>query len=173
MNCYILTGGGSTRMGQSKAALFLADVAKAAAPVFDRIIAVQRHAGEPAAIETIFEEPHQDQAPIFGVVRALQHARARCFVLATDYPLITTELLRGLRAAFESTEAPLLMPICDDVAQPLCAGYSPELLPVLERRIAEGRFALRDLGAETIVVTGKDLFNVNTPADLEEAQRLR
>ncbi|HSP33366.1 MAG TPA: molybdenum cofactor guanylyltransferase [Thermoanaerobaculia bacterium] len=173
MNCYILTGGRSTRMGRSKAALFLADVAKAAVPVFDRVIAVERHGAQATEIETIFEELHADEAPVFGVVRALQHARARSFVLATDYPLITTALLRRLRDAFEETTAPVLMPVWEGAPQPLCAGYAPELLPLLERRIAEGKLALRDLGGETIEITGNDLFNVNTAAELAEAEKLR
>lgn len=173
MNCYILTGGRSTRMGRSKSELFLEEIARTASRVFERVIAVERHGAEPPKIETIFEEAHEGEAPIFGVVRALRHARGRCFVLATDYPLITTALLAKLRAAFEKTAAPLLMPVWEDAPQPLCAGYAPELLPLLERKIAEGRLGLRDLQGETIAVTGRDLFNVNTPEDLQEVEKLR
>lgn len=173
MNCYILTGGRSTRMGRSKAAMFLDDVTRAAAPVFDRVIAVQRNGDPPAKIETIFEDEHEDAAPVFGVLRALQHAKAKCFVLATDYPLITSALLRKLRVAFEKSTANVLMPVWEDAPQPLCAGYAPEVLPLLEQRITDKRYALHDLDAERIAITGKDLFNVNTPADLEQAERLR
>lgn len=161
------------RMGRSKAALFLDDVVKAATPVFDRVIAVERHDGAPAKIETIFEEEHESEAPIFGVARALQHANGRCFVLATDYPLITAEFLRRLRVAFERTSAPVLRPVWQGIAQPLCAGYSPEILPLLEQRIAQKRLSMYDLPAESVAIDGNDLFNVNTPADLEEAERLR
>ena len=173
MNCYILTGGRSTRMGRSKSALFLEGIARTAAVVFDRVIAVQRHGEEPTSIETIFESPHEGEAPVFGVVRALQHCNGRCFVIATDYPLITPDLLRTLRGAFERTTAPLLMPVWQNVTQPLCAGYSSELLPMIEQRIAERRLALYDLWCETIAIDGDALFNVNTPADLEEARKLR
>lgn len=177
MNCYILTGGRSTRMGQSKAALFLDDVVKAASSAFDRVIAVQRHGMEPLSIETIFEEPHEGEAPLFGVVRALQDCKGRCFVVATDYPLITTPFLRDLRRRFESSDALVLMPVWRNVPQPLCAGYSSDLLPVLERRIAEGSLDLRGLLGEvravTVAVEGNALFNVNTPAEREEAQKLR
>lgn len=177
MNCYILTGGRSTRMGQSKAALFLGDVVKAAMPAFDRVIAVQRHGTEPLPVETIFEEQHEGEAPVFGVVRALQDCGGRCFVLATDYPLITTAFLRDLRSRFEASGALLLMPVWRDVPQPLCAGYSSDLLPILQRRIAECsldlRGLLREVRAVTVPVEGDALFNVNTPAEREEARKLR
>ncbi|HSP14627.1 MAG TPA: molybdenum cofactor guanylyltransferase [Thermoanaerobaculia bacterium] len=177
MNCYILTGGRSARMGRSKAALFLGTISAAAAPAFERIIAVQRHGTETLSIETIFEESHEHEAPVFGVVRALQDCGGRCFVLATDYPLITTDFLRDLRSRFEASEAPVLMPVWQGVPQPLCAGYSSGILDTLQRRIAENRLDLRGLASEVptvlVDVEGHALVNVNTPAELEEAERLR
>ena len=50
MNCYVLTGGRSTRMGRSKSDLFLGRIVDAAAPVFDGVIAVQRFGQPPASI---------------------------------------------------------------------------------------------------------------------------
>src|SRR5438477_329700 len=81
------------RMGRSKTELFLDQVARVASAVFEEVMAVQRYGGTAASIATIYETPHDDQAPVFGVARALEHARERCFVLAVDYPLITTEIL--------------------------------------------------------------------------------
>ncbi|PYQ50790.1 MAG: hypothetical protein DMF59_09885 [Acidobacteria bacterium] len=52
MNCYLLVGGRSSRMGRSKidipfaGSTFLDRVAAAAKPAFDRVIAVQRAGGE-------------------------------------------------------------------------------------------------------------------------------
>ena len=103
MNCYLLVGGRSSRMGRSKidipfaGSTFLDRVAAAAKPVFDRVIAVQRAGGEGVkSLPTIFEPVRDEQAPVFGVWRALEDARARCFILAIDYPLLTTEVLRYL-----------------------------------------------------------------------------
>src|SRR3954447_16450144 len=140
MNCYILVGGRSRRMGRPKEELFLDRVASMAAEVFETVIAVQRNGGAAATIETIFESPHDDQAPVFGVARALEHARERCFILAVDYPLITAEILRHLRERFESSPALLLAPIWSGKTQMLCAGYDPALLPRIEKRIAAGRY---------------------------------
>lgn len=165
-------------MGRSKAELFLEKIAAAAWPVFERVIAVQRHGTEQTAIDTIFEQPHKHEGPLFGVVRALQDCKDRCFIVATDYPLITTEFLRDLWRRFEESGAALLMPVWQGVPQPLCAGYSsPAMLPILQRRIAEGKLDLRGLMAEAetalVKVEGNALFNVNTPAEMEEAERLR
>lgn len=173
MNCYILIGGRSRRMGRSKSELFLDRVARVASDVFDEVIAVQRHGTAAANIPTIFEAPHDDQAPVFGVARSLDHARERCFVLAVDYPLITVEILRHLRTRFEASNALLLAPVWSSKTQMLCAGYAPELLPRIEQRIATKRYDLRGLAgddeAEIIAedglraeFAGEPLMNVNT-----------
>jgi molybdopterin-guanine dinucleotide biosynthesis protein A len=158
MNCYILAGGRSRRMGTSKTALFLDRVVAAANPVFDEVFAVQRPGGEETSIHTIFEERHDDDGPIFGIIAALRHANARCFILGVDYPFITSEVLAKLR---------------DDgrvaAGQPLCAVWDPVRLPELEARVAEGRRDLHGLWEEGMIdeSLARLLRNVNTPEDLE------
>lgn len=157
MNCYILVGGRSTRMGVSKAELFLDRVVTAARPVFDAVFAVQRVGGPPMSIPTIFEELHDDDGPIFGILAALRHAQTRCFILGVDYPFITSDALRMLR---------------DDgrvaLGQPLCAVWDPALLPRLEERIASGRRDLHGLWEQGMIpdaAIANALRNVNTPEE--------
>lgn len=191
MNAYILIGGRSRRMGAPKGnvkfegATFLERVVAAARSAFDEVFAVQRAGGEAAAgLTTVFEGPHELEAPLFGVSAALRHAAARCFVIAVDYPLLTGELLRELRGRFEASDKLLLAPRWSGKVQMLCAGYSPYLLPRMDQRIAEGRLDLRSLvGEAEAEILGEDtlrqrfpgepLLNVNTPEDFEEARRLR
>ena len=180
MNCYILIGGQSRRMGRPKAELFLDGVARTASEVFEEVIAVQRHEGAAASIPTIHERPHDDQAPVFGVARALDHARERCFILAVDYPLITPAILRHLRERFERSPALLVAPVWSGKTQMLCGGYAPELLVRIEQRLAARRYDLRGLAGDEeadiiaeadlrAVFAGEPLMNVNTP---EEVRRL-
>lgn len=182
MNGYILVGGRSVRMGRSKSELFLDRVAHVAAGVFDEVFAVQRHGGPAASLATIYEPPHDEYAPVFGVACALAHARARCFVLAVDYPLISTAILRHLRDRFERSNALLLAPVWSGKTQVLCAGYAPALLARIEQRIAATRYDLRNLAVDgeaeilaeqelRALFAGEPLMNVNTMEEWESVGR--
>jgi molybdopterin-guanine dinucleotide biosynthesis protein A len=176
MNAYILIGGESRRMGRSKTELFFDRVANTASEVFEEVLAVQRHGGVAAPVTTIYESPHEDQAPVFGVARALAHASARCFIIAVDYPLLTPAILRFLRDRFERSNALLLAPVWSGKTQMLCAGYDPALLPRVQQRIGAKRYDLRgvasDEEAEILAeddlraqFDGEPLMNVNTMAE--------
>jgi molybdopterin-guanine dinucleotide biosynthesis protein A len=156
MKCYILVGGRSRRLGRSKVDLFFDRVLAAAQPVFDEVFAVQRPDGGAMSIPTIFEEPHDDDGAIFGIVAALRHAKARCFILAVDYPLITSDVLRLLRDDGRVADG-----------QPLCAVWDPARLPEIEQRVAAGRRDLHGLWEQGIIGIGAPLSNVNTVEDLE------
>ena len=179
VNAYVLAGGRSRRMGTSKSALFLDRIVAAARPVFDEVIAVQRAGGEPLPIATILEEPHDGDGAIFGLARALEHASARAlehasacaFVLAVDYPFITTELLRFLRDDGR-------VPVWDGQPQPLCAVWDVTSLARIRERIAERRYDLRSLVERDMIgeaalrarFRGEPLRNVNTAAEWQAAQ---
>jgi molybdopterin-guanine dinucleotide biosynthesis protein A len=163
-------------MGRSKTDLFLPRVVAAASPVFDDVIAVQRK-GEPAlAIRTIHEAEHADEAPVFGVIRALEDAGAPAFVLAVDYPLVTTAALLDLLRRFRTSRARMLVPVWRGIPQPLCAGYREDVLPLIRERIDRRKLDLiglmKEASAETFVFDGRELMNVNTPEELAKAERL-
>ena len=160
-------------MGLSKTALFLERIVAAARPVFDEVVAVQRFGGEAALIRTIFEEEHEGDGAIFGVARALRDADDEAFLLAVDYPLITSDVLRFLRD--ERT-----VPEWNRRKQPLCAVWQAADLPRIEERIAARRYDLQPLAEQAIIAEavlrarfpGEPLMNVNTPEELEAAERL-
>jgi molybdopterin-guanine dinucleotide biosynthesis protein A len=193
LNCYVLIGGRSRRMGQAKTDLrvegrtFLERVTDAARPVFDEVVAVARLDGRDVSMEglrTIFESAHDEQGPVFGLIRALEDAGERpAWISAVDYPLLTTELLQFLAGRFESSGSRMLVPRWNDRMQMLCAGYLPSMLPVIRDRVAVQRYDLRGLAAAewTTVVeeselrrsfSGEPLLNVNTPEELEEVRRI-
>jgi molybdopterin-guanine dinucleotide biosynthesis protein A len=187
MNCYLLVGGRSSRMGRPKidvpfgVSTFLARTVAAARPVFDRLIAVQRAGGEGVeGLPTIFEPPREAQAPVFGVWRALEDAKGRCFILAIDYPLLTSEVLGYLAGRASQSAAEMVVPRWNGKLQMLCAGYSASLLTRFEPRIAAGQLNLRSLTGDLDVIEeedlrarfpGEPLMNVNTPEELLEAAR--
>ncbi len=126
--------------------------------------------GRAEATPYIFDE---GEGAIFGVVRALRDARGKCFLLAVDYPLITTEVLSFLR----DREG---MPEWNGHPQPLCAVWDAAWLPRIEARIARGELDLRGAVETDIIVReselrarfpGEPLLNVNTPEEWERAQR--
>jgi len=166
-------------MGEPKAAVRFGDttllgrVVAAASGAFDRVIAVQRPGGEAVEIETIFEEPHDDEAPIFGVAAAIRHAKAKCFVIAVDYPLLVGAALRDLAERFEASAAPMLVPVWNGVAQVLCAGYAPAILPEIDAGLAARKYDLQSLAAaaDRIEVSGETWRSVNTIEELEEVRR--
>lgn len=175
VNCYILIGGRSRRMGQSKATLFLDRIAAAARPLFDEVIAVQRAGGEMVNLPTIFEAPHEHDGAIYGIARALDDARGRCFILAVDYPNITTEMLELVRNDGR-------IPMWNGEPQPLCAIWDFGLRERIARRIENNRRDVRGLIAEAGLemipepvlrarFPGEPLANVNTPEEREEAER--
>ena len=175
MNAYVLVGGRSRRMGTSKSALFLDAIVAAARPLFDEVVAVDRAGGVPIdGIRTIFECAHEGEAPVFGVVRALEDAKGRAFLLAVDYPFITGELLRFVRDRGG-------VPVWDGQPQPLCAVWDVASLPRIEERIARGALDLRGVMGQEMIdeaelrarFAGEPLRNVNTPGDLEDAERGR
>lgn len=162
-------------MGRSKTGLFLDRVVAAAEPAFDEVVAVQRADGEPLSIRTIREWPHPANGPVFGVARALEDAAGSAFILAVDYALVTTAVLADLRRRFEVSAAAMFVPVWREIPQTLCAGYAWGTLPLILRRIEERKLDLLGLmnvaGAHTFPFDGCELTNVNTQAELEEAER--
>jgi molybdopterin-guanine dinucleotide biosynthesis protein A len=173
-------------MGRSKleielgGATFFDRAVSAARVVFDNVIAVQRPGGAKLDIATIEEPPHDDEAAIFGLLAALRHAQATCFVLAVDYPLIDADVLRFLRGRIAYSKSSIVVPRWGGKLQMLCAGYAFDVEPLVAERIAERRYDLRSLarGAEIIEEDeirsrfgGEPLLNVNTPEELESAMR--
>ena len=188
MNCYVLTGGLSRRMGSPKASLrlgessFLDRIAIAATPVFDEVFELTRVEAAPfGTLPVVFEPPHDHPSPLYGILAALRHAGNAAWIIAADYPLVTSPVLRHLRARFDASDADLVMPVWEGKPQPLCAGYRASAAVPIGRRVASERFRIQDLLAELQVETvqeseirerfgGEPLANINDPAEYERVR---
>lgn len=160
----LLTGGASSRLGQSKGARFGPAVAARLAEVCDPCFEVgPGHTGLPA-------RPDPGEGPL----RALAAAGITddALVVACDMPRVTTGLLHWL------AERPgTAVPVVDGRIQPLCARYSGRTLALAAR--VEGR-AMRDLLDMADDVTYLDMAgwpaelfdDVDTPEDLARLEAL-
>jgi molybdopterin-guanine dinucleotide biosynthesis protein A len=165
----LLVGGASRRFGAPKALARFGDetLAEQAWRTLGECcgerIAVGKRADALDLPFPIVDDGTDVRAPIAGVVAGLRRAtNAVCLVCPVDTPLVTAEALRALAAACADAAVPW--------TGPLPGAYRTSALPVLERRLAEGRLALRgaleELDSRVVDLVPAQLVNVNTPADL-------
>jgi molybdopterin-guanine dinucleotide biosynthesis protein A len=118
---------------------------------------------------------------IHAAVSAAAPARVLC--VAWDLPFLTAPLLAALVEASASFDAFLPQSGGPRGVEPLCAVYGPACLPAIERRTAAGdhrAIAFHDdvrvgtLSLARVRTFGDPahlFFNVNTPEDVERAER--
>jgi molybdopterin-guanine dinucleotide biosynthesis protein A len=164
----LLVGGASTRFGSPKA---LADIGgetlaergwRTLGDACDERLAVGK-AGELKLPFDVIDDGVDVRAPIAGVVAGLRAAANDvCVFLPVDCPNVDARVVRRLGDA------------CRDAAVtsegPLPGAWAKSALPVLERRLREGRFALVRAYAE-LDVAGIDLdptlvADADTPEEL-------
>ena len=165
----LLVGGASTRFGSPKALARLDGETLAArawrilGEACDERLAVGKRTDGLELPFELLDDGTDVRAALAGIVAGLRNAPTEvAVVLPVDTPLVSPELLRALGAA------------CSDAAVtqsgPLPAAFAKTALPLLERRLAEGRLALHEAVAELdttcVDVDAGLLVNVNTPDDL-------
>jgi molybdenum cofactor guanylyltransferase len=165
----LLVGGASRRFGSPKALARVGDQTLAArswqllGTVCDERIAVGKAADRLQLPFPVLDDASPVRAPLAGVVAGLRAARHElCVVLPVDCPRLTPDALVELADACLEAAVPQ--------TGPLPAALRRSVLPVLERRLAAGRLALRDALAElqtrVVPLDASMLANVNTEADL-------
>jgi molybdopterin-guanine dinucleotide biosynthesis protein A len=146
MPAAVLAGGASRRMGRPKAALpygastLLEYQTSRLAELFDEVLVVAKEAPDFAAGPGRVVLDHTaDHAAIHGLVRALEEAEDRVFVVAVDQPAVPPALLRAI--AFRSLEgdAAAVVPRAGGRLQPLVAVW---------RRLCLGRARARAEGGD-------------------------
>jgi molybdopterin-guanine dinucleotide biosynthesis protein A len=171
----LLVGGSSTRFGSPKALARLGNETLAERSwrllqeTCAETIAVGKRADALPLPFPILDDGSSVRAPIAGLVAGLRAARTEiALVVPVDAPLLTAGSLRALADACLDAAVPQ--------TGPLPGAYRPEAaLPVLERRLAEGRLTLREalteLETRVVELDPWELSNVNTRADLAAAER--
>jgi molybdenum cofactor guanylyltransferase len=128
------------------------------------------------------DDPAGAVGPLAGIVAGLSSgAEARAVVLAVDLPFVESGTLDAMLSRLAGRHA--VVPAPGGIPQPLAAAYAPAAAPILASSLAAGeRSPTRALGsldvrwlddAALALLPGGpgSFFNLNSPADLEEAAR--
>lgn len=194
----ILAGGRSSRMGGGDKSLLLLEGRPLLAHVVERLgpqvaeMALNAN-GDPArfaafGLSVVADEGEERPGPLAGVLAGLDHAAAhgyaRIVTVAADTPFFPTDLVGRLAAAAEADDAPIALAATPDprggaARHPTFGLWPVALREDLRRALADG---VRKIvawtdghGAASAVFDAgppDPFFNVNTPADLVEAERL-
>lgn len=186
----ILCGGAGSRLGgRNKAFLNLGDqcflerLRDTLAPLADELLLVAREADIFADFaERTVTDIYTARCALTGIHAGLKHARtSHAFFVACDAPLLRSALVRGLlREATPETDA--VVPEYDGYLEPLCAVYSRQCLPAVERLLESGIYQIRRLypmirvrnvDKPRLLELDPDLesfFNVNTEEDLRKLE---
>lgn len=184
----VLAGGGSGRMGQDKALVplkgmpLIEHVLRTVQKVCKGVVIVGDNAEEyNLAGTTVVCDIYKKCGPLGGIHAALTHVRtSACCIVSCDTPFIRPQLLYYLVDAWSGTVA---VPAMDGQMYPLCGVYGRKVLPLLEDFLKCGRRSVREFLQEArakVVPITADLpffaptlfFNVDTPVDLREAERM-
>ena len=159
----LLVGGASRRFGSPKALAQVGDetLAERAWRVLgeacDERIAVGKLDDALPLPFPLVDDNSAVRAPIAGVVAGLRAATHDvCVFLPVDCPRVSAASLRALADA-----APSVSP-----TGPLPGAFARTLLPLFERKLADGDYSLRDVDATVVELDEQELANVNTPEDL-------
>jgi molybdopterin-guanine dinucleotide biosynthesis protein A len=197
---YILAGGASSRFGRDKALvrfgaipllLQIVQLAQTCASEVAVVAGAQKYVDLVGEFE-IIEDRWPGEGPLGGIITALQHTAATDrpaewnLILSCDMPFLTAEWLHFLVAdASESNkEIQVILPHSAHGPEPLCACYrtsaAEPLKNVFDRGVRKVTQALKEVRTEVLDESvwkrfdsaGRLFWNMNTPADFEEAQRL-
>ncbi|MBL4775499.1 MAG: molybdenum cofactor guanylyltransferase [Mariprofundus sp.] len=144
----ILAGGESTRMGQDKASVELANEALLnraignMQPLFARLLISVKEPKNNLLFPQICDQG-AGQGPMMGIATALAQIDTRwLFVIACDMPFASADLIQAM-AQKRGDERQVIVPMAHGVMQPLCAFYAKSCLPVLHAQIEKGERSLK------------------------------
>ena len=191
IEAFVLAGGKSARMGRDKALLeiggkpFIDRIIETLSEIFSRITVVGRIYKHPD-LASSYQDILKGIGPIGGIYTALKKSTNELnFIIGLDYPLITEEIIEkivsiSLKKAEEYTA---FIPVCSDGIHPLVSIYKKDAIPaienLIERRIYRVNLLFSMIKTYYIDFTGipniepeKAFFNLNTPKDYEEIERI-
>jgi molybdopterin-guanine dinucleotide biosynthesis protein A len=197
---YVLAGGASSRFGRDKALvrfgtrpllLEIVQMAQCCASEVAVVADAQKYVDLHDNFE-IIEDCWPGEGPLGGIITALQHTTSTDrsaewnLILSCDMPFLTAAWLQFLvaHARQSDKEIQVILPHSAHGPEPLCACYrtsaAESLKNVFDRGVRKVTQALKAVRTEVLDESvwkrfdsaGRLFWNMNTPADFEEAQRL-
>jgi molybdenum cofactor guanylyltransferase len=195
---YVLAGGGSRRFGRDKALVQfgtspllvgIVEVAQASCAGVMVVANQEKYKNIEAGLK-IVEDRWPGEGPLGGIITALHRTAATApncqwnLILSCDMPFLTGDWLRFLVARAQNSAAEVVLPHSTHGPEPLCACYRTDAVVALQtvfdggvRKVTE---ALKHVRTEVLdepvwkrFDSAERLFwNMNTPADFDEARRL-
>jgi molybdenum cofactor guanylyltransferase len=183
----VLAGGMARRLGGGKATALLDGRALASYPVramraagLQPLLVAKPDSPLPDLGCPVLHEPEHPRHPLCGILAALRASEGRPLVVcACDMPFVESALL----ARLAELDAPLVVVDGGDCLHPLLGRYEPALIeplseqlerqaPLVETVVTLGALIVDTVELERFGDARRICMNVNTPADLERAERL-
>lgn len=176
ISCIILAGGRSSRLGANKALVPLNDkplisyILDVVEYIFDDIVVVSRDELGLSTKASIVLDKSDVYSPISGVLEGIKHiSNFSFFLVACDMPFIDMAVVRELLAKHDDSRDCTVAKSSKGL-EPLCAVYKNKLF-----ESAEPTQSIQSLITKSsfmpVDVPDEFVFNVNTPEELEEAER--
>jgi len=193
---YVMAGGGSTRFGFDKARAelngetMLARMCRLVKDATGSVSVVAPFGRYADSGERVVDDHWPGQGPLAGIITALMDAHARNrgdiwrLIVGCDMPFLTREWLAYLAERALASGAAIVMPQSALGLEPLCAcwhtGATGKLQYAFEDGVRKVTEAMKRVSMEVVDESdwkrfdkaGRLFWNMNTPAEYEEARRI-
>jgi molybdenum cofactor guanylyltransferase len=193
---YVQAGGASTRFGRDKALVgfggrtMLAQTTGLLASVCGEVIIVAAEGQYPDVLVPLLADRWPGQGPLGGILTALQSSALRGtesiwnLIVSCDMPFLTRDWLEFLCQRAQRSAAQVAVAESANGLEPLCACWKTTSMPSVQAAFDSGvrkvTDAMKRLPMEVLDVSvwkrfdtkGRLFWNINTPADYEEAKRI-
>jgi molybdenum cofactor guanylyltransferase len=193
---YVQAGGGSTRFGRNKALVelqgktMLARTTELLSSVCEEVKIVAANGKYSQSPVGIVEDRWPGEGPLGGILSALLETRRIAnepmwsLIVGCDMPFLSSEFLGLLKEHAFSSSTKVVVPESENGLEPLCACWrsdaAPEIQAMFDAGLRKVSEAMKRLPMEVLdeavwkrFDSDQRLFwNMNTPADFEEARRI-
>lgn len=187
IDCAILAGGQSKRMGRDKATIKVGEmeliehVYSKVQDIFDDIFVVSSHHNSICGVSTpVFRDVLPQGGSLVGIISALLHSRgSHVFVVACDMPFLDSDFILNLIQGVDNED--IIVPKTEAGYEPLHAVYNRTCLSYMLKLVDANRFKIDRifpfLNVRAVPVEirnssqGISVFtNINTEKDLEHVR---